>query len=165
MNKPLVSIAMATYNGERFLQEQLDSIVAQTYRPLEIVISDDGSVDGTKDILDRFANETVRCNRKNQEDIAVRLLDHHSTGQPTDNFRFAMKHCGGEWLAFSDQDDRWHPDKVGCMVDAGRKLNASVVVCAYESFEDGRKQRIVHYSPKLKIVRRLGFPNFLVAYN
>ena len=52
-----ISIALATYNGERFLQEQLDSFVSQTRTPDELVVSDDGSTDHTIEIIERFAKE------------------------------------------------------------------------------------------------------------
>ena len=52
---PKISVALATYNGERFLEEQLDSVAAQTCPPYELVVGDDGSSDRTIDILDRFA--------------------------------------------------------------------------------------------------------------
>ena len=54
---PLVSVAMATYNGERWLPEQLDSIYAQTWPELEVVVTDDASTDGTAEILERYARE------------------------------------------------------------------------------------------------------------
>ncbi len=63
---PRVSVAMATYNGERFLAAQLKSIVAQTRAPLELVICDDGSTDGTVEIAEQFAQRasfTVRIER------------------------------------------------------------------------------------------------------
>jgi glycosyltransferase involved in cell wall biosynthesis len=51
---PAISVAMATYNGEKYLEEQLDSILSQTLKPSEIIVCDDQSTDGTREILDRY---------------------------------------------------------------------------------------------------------------
>ena len=52
---PRISVAMATYNGERYIREQLDSIARQTLLPIEIVITDDGSTDRTREVVEEFA--------------------------------------------------------------------------------------------------------------
>ena len=94
---------MATYNGERFLQEQLDSLAAQTLLPCELVVGDDGSTDGTLEILERFAKRApfpVRV-RRNIENLGY--------GK---NFISTAMHCSGDWIAFCDQDDRWLPQKL-----------------------------------------------------
>lgn len=100
--KPLVSIAMCTYNGERFLREQLDSLIAQDYRPLEIHIVDDQSTDNTWNIL----NEYAKCHdflhiHKNDTNQGV-----------TKNFEKALTLCHGKYISFCDQDDIWLPHKV-----------------------------------------------------
>lgn len=94
---------MATYNGERFLQEQLDSLAAQTYLPCELVVGDDGSTDGTLEILERFVGVApfrVRIRRN-----PVRL----GYGE---NFLSTASQCTGDWIAFCDQDDVWLPQKL-----------------------------------------------------
>lgn len=99
---PLVSVALCTYNGELFLQEQLNSILEQTYSNLEIVIVDDVSTDGTLDILrdykDRYDNIRLYFNDSNQ---GVHLA-----------FSKAISLCKGEFIAISDQDDIWLKDKI-----------------------------------------------------
>lgn len=101
MNPPLISIVMCTYNGERFLEEQLFSIIAQTYKNIEIIISDDGSVDGTHEILERFME---------QENIRV-IFQPKNLG-PVKNFDFVSRMAKGDYIAFADQDDIWHPHKI-----------------------------------------------------
>jgi glycosyltransferase involved in cell wall biosynthesis len=98
-----ISIAMATYNGERFLREQLDSLAAQSRLPDELVICDDGSSDGTVEIAKRFARSSpfeVRVHRNNENLGYAR------------NFERAIGLCSGEIIFLSDQDDVWFPSKV-----------------------------------------------------
>jgi hypothetical protein len=98
-----VSVAMATYNGERFLGEQLESLAQQTLPPDELVVGDDGSSDRTLDILTDFARTApfpVRVSR-NPERLGF-----------TNNFLHTASRCAGELIAFCDQDDVWLPTKL-----------------------------------------------------
>ena len=100
---PRISIAMATYNGSKYLREQLDSLAAQTLPPCELVVTDDGSTDDTLGILDRFRRRApfpVHLHR-NEQRLGYR-----------DNFLKAAQLCSGELIAFCDQDDVWMPDKL-----------------------------------------------------
>jgi glycosyltransferase involved in cell wall biosynthesis len=100
-NLPLVSIAMATYNGARFLMQQLDSIAAQTYPNIEIAISDDGSSDETCDIIKAYRGPHPIRLSSNQRRLGYK-----------DNFISAIERCTGEFIALSDQDDIWEPQKI-----------------------------------------------------
>lgn len=102
-----ISIAMATYNGERFIREQLDSIAAQSLLPLEIVVSDDGSTDATLEIVRDFAMRAP---------FDVRILPPHERLGFADNFLHAAEQCQGQFVALSDQDDQWLPDKLALTV-------------------------------------------------
>ena len=107
MEKALVSVVLCTYNGERFLEEQIESILAQTYRPLELVISDDASTDGTANLLSKYAgNPLVRVFRQ-EKNIGL-----------TANFGSAAARTKGQYIAFSDQDDTWLPHKIETLVKA-----------------------------------------------
>lgn len=94
---------MATYNGERFILEQLQSIAAQTRLPTEIVVSDDGSTDATLAMVERFAATAP---------FEVRIMPPHARLGFADNFLHAAEHCRGDFVALSDQDDQWLPDKL-----------------------------------------------------
>ena len=99
---PVISIAMCTYNGERFLAEQLDSILNQTYKNLDLVIVDDLSIDGTLSILDSYARRDKRIRViRNDENIGF-----------VRNFAKAIGECRGEFVALADQDDVWFPEKI-----------------------------------------------------
>lgn len=103
MNKlPLISIAMATYNGERFLREQLDSILGQTYLNLEIIICDDNSTDSTQDILLEYANSDHR----------IKVFRNNTNIGLVKNFEQTLSLCTGAYIALADQDDIWLPAKV-----------------------------------------------------
>lgn len=99
---PLISIALCTYNGERYLVEQLDSILAQTYPRLEIVISDDGSSDATPALLQDYARRDPR----------IILLKNSRNLGFVKNFERALSACGGDYIALADQDDIWLPNKI-----------------------------------------------------
>lgn len=100
---PRVSIAMATYNGAKFLPEQLDSLMQQTLLPAELVVSDDGSTDRTLAIVREFAKRAP---------FPVSLLAGNSRLNYRLNFRRAVEHCSGDLIAFCDQDDVWRPHKL-----------------------------------------------------
>ena len=98
-----VSVALAAYNGERFIAEQLQSIADQTLQPSELVIADDGSTDDTLQIIDSFVSRS---------DVPVKLLRTSERRGVADNFMFAAAHCEADLIAFADQDDVWRPDKL-----------------------------------------------------
>ncbi len=98
-----LSIALASYNGEHYLREQLDSIARQTRLPDELVISDDASVDATSIIACEFALNAP---------FPVRFLRNSERLGSTHNFENAIRACRGNIIFLCDQDDSWYPDKV-----------------------------------------------------
>src|SRR5688572_32515873 len=101
MPAPLVSIAIATYNGEKFLRQQLDSIYAQSYPNIEVVVSDDRSTDATAGVLEEYRRRHGLAYGVNE----TRL------GYPR-NFERAASMCRGAYIAFADQDDIFLPHKI-----------------------------------------------------
>lgn len=103
-----VSVALCTYNGESFVEEQLDSILSQTRKPDEIIICDDNSVDATPDIASRYEEEFPNIINLyiNDENLGVRK-----------NFEKCISLCSGDAIVISDQDDVWKQDKVEKQVD------------------------------------------------
>jgi glycosyltransferase involved in cell wall biosynthesis len=98
-----LSIALATYNGQRYLHTQLESLRKQTVPPIELVVSDDASTDHTVATLRKFSADApfpVRIS-KNQKRVGYRI-----------NFVRAASACTGELIAFCDQDDIWRPQKL-----------------------------------------------------
>ena len=97
----LVSIAMTTYNGEKYLKEQLDSIYAQTYKHIEVVVTDDGSTDNTVSILEGYANT-----------YGLRYYINKKRLGYVKNFEKAISLCQGAYIALSDQDDIWYEERL-----------------------------------------------------
>jgi len=99
---PLVSIAMCTYNGEKYLIQQLESIQNQSHKNLEIIIVDDCSTDGTVEILNKF----VHLDRR------IKIFKNPVNIGYNKNFEKAVQLTSGEFIAISDQDDVWMSDKI-----------------------------------------------------
>jgi len=99
--KPLISIALATYNGEKYLQEFLNSIISQTYDNIEVIACDDQSTDKTVEILREYSKEMKLNYFVNQKRLGVNK-----------NFEKAINLCTGDFIALADQDDIWVKDKL-----------------------------------------------------
>lgn len=102
-----ISIALATFNGEKYLDEQLHSLLEQTCQPDELIICDDCSSDATVDIARAFA-ETVQ--------FEVKIFVNSATLGYAQNFSRALQHCTGDVILLCDQDDVWLPEKIEKMV-------------------------------------------------
>jgi glycosyltransferase involved in cell wall biosynthesis len=105
-----LSVALCTYNGASFIAEQLQSILDQTSPPDEIVVSDDGSTDGTLNVVDRVFSTW----RREWPDVRIdlRVLRNQAPLGVAANFEQALVACTGELIALSDQDDVWHPNRL-----------------------------------------------------
>lgn len=107
MSKSLsVSIALATYNGEQYVGEQLDSIARQTRLPDELIISDDASNDATTDIIRNFSQNVS---------FPVKLFINQNRLGSTRNFEKAIRACNSDIIFLCDQDDIWYLDKIKCI--------------------------------------------------
>lgn len=98
-----LSVAMATYNGARFLKKQLESFVTQIRKPDELIVTDDGSTDSTITLLERFALTAP---------FPVRIYRNPAQLGYRANFMHCANLCSGDIIAFSDQDDIWLPEKL-----------------------------------------------------
>ena len=95
---------MATYNGEKYISEQIDSILEQTYQDFRIIIRDDGSTDKTVEIIEDYAKKYPEKIKIIHDDVICR--------HPTKNFFELMKYAQADYIMFSDQDDYWLPHKI-----------------------------------------------------
>ncbi|MBM3400714.1 MAG: glycosyltransferase family 2 protein [Bacteroidetes bacterium] len=128
-HKALVSIALCTYNGEEFLREQLESIVNQTYSPIELIIVDDSSSDNTYEILVEFAaNHSFIKLFQNLENIGY-----------IKNFEKALNLCSGDFIALSDQDDIWDRTKIEKQVN---KIGSNLLIYHDSEFIDQNGQSL-----------------------
>lgn len=99
-NEPLVSVVIATYNMGQYLPEAVDSVLAQSWRNLEVIVVDDGSKDDTESRMAQF-NGNGR----------VRYIKTENRGQPKAK-NLGLKEAKGDYIAFCDADDIWHPQKL-----------------------------------------------------
>lgn len=108
MNSEMVSIVMATYNGEKYLRQQIDSILEQTFQHFELIVVDDASTDGTLSILEEYVARDERIHvfpaEKNLGLVA--------------NFERGLRQSKGDFIAFSDQDDIFRKDKIELLLTA-----------------------------------------------
>lgn len=104
---PTVSVILCTYNGERFLREQVDSILGQTYPIMELLIQDDGSTDATVAIAREY--------EARHDNVHV-VVNEHNLGFNL-NFKTAAMRAKGDFVAISDQDDVWFSDKIAHQIE------------------------------------------------
>lgn len=110
------AILLATYNGEKYLREQLDSIVKQTYNDFVCYIHDDGSIDGTVHILHEYQN--------NFPDI-FKILEFEAKHDACSNFLTMLKYTTEAYISFCDQDDVWFPNKLELCVETIQMAESS----------------------------------------
>ena len=123
-----ISIALCTYNGAQYLQQQLDSIVDQTLLPGELVACDDGSSDETVDILKAFSEKAP---------FPVHIHINDSNLGVARNFEKCSSLCTGELIALCDQDDVWKPEKLDKLAEAlNNNPEARFVFCDAELVDE-----------------------------
>lgn len=103
----MISVALATYNGEKYIDEQIQSILSQTFADFEVIIQDDCSTDDTYEILEGYAKKDTR----------IRLYKSNENLGFAKNFEEIIKNCQSEYIAFADQDDIWVADHLRVLLD------------------------------------------------
>lgn len=107
----MITVCMATYNGGKYIKEQLDSILRQLSSEDEVVISDDGSTDDTLDIIASYNDNRIRVYKH------TKCPDYSRVGEIVcDNFANALQYAKGDYIFLSDQDDIWCDNKVETML-------------------------------------------------
>lgn len=126
-----IAVVIATYNGEKFIREQLDSVLAQTLMPTEIIIQDDNSRDATWTILEEY---------QQRYPTLIRIYKNESSLGAHANFRKAFKYVTADYIAPCDQDDIWMPEKLERSYTTLVKGGYTMVACKeLIQYEDGRK--------------------------
>lgn len=115
MSAPLVSVIIPTYNRAATLKRTIDSALAQTYRPLEVIVVDDGSADGTETVMRSYGDRIHGIVQAN--------------GGPSAARNAGAKAAKGEWLAFLDSDDVWRPEKIARQVELVSRVETNVDCC------------------------------------
>ncbi|HEX6644676.1 MAG TPA: glycosyltransferase family A protein [Gemmatimonadales bacterium] len=157
MSQPLVSVVIPVFNGERFIAAAVESVLAQPHRPLEVIVVDDGSTDGTPRVLESFGASVRRIRQANAGPAAAR------------NAGLAL--CEGDFIAFNDADDLWVGEKLDVQLTflaqrpdldfcVGHVLNFWVPELAEEAerFRDHRRaQPIPGWTTATLLARRRAF--------
>ena len=102
-----VDIAMATYNGEAYIEEQLCSILNQTHTDWTLYISDDGSTDSTTSIIEKYLISDAR----------IKLINRVKQGGVVRNFNKALEATTADYIMLSDQDDFWYENKIELLLN------------------------------------------------
>ena len=143
----MVSICLATYNGERFLRGQIESILPQLDDKDELVISDDKSKDKTIDII------------KSYNDPRIKIFIGPAKGHPRFNFENCLKRCQGEYIFMCDQDDEWELNKVRTFLKYLKNYDLVTSDC---TVIDGNGIEILPSFQSLKRKNQYGFWNNLI---
>lgn len=123
----MVYVVMSTYNGEKYLKEQIDSILDQTYTEIRIIIRDDGSTDSTVDIIEEYANKYENICYYLGENIGVANSFYDLLKQIPDDV---------DYIAFSDQDDVWFPNKIEDAVSRLKYIDVPALYCSRTQLVD-----------------------------
>jgi glycosyltransferase involved in cell wall biosynthesis len=135
---PLISICMATYNGEKYLKEQLKSLLQQSYADIEIIINDDNSDDNTVAIIEEFI----------KVDSRIKLYKNPTNIGYIKNFEQVLKYASGDYIALCDQDDIWEYNKLELLI---QNINEATLIYADSLLIDAEGNSLgISLSQKLK---------------
>ncbi len=122
-----LQVLMSAYNGEKFIIEQLDSIFAQTYPDVEVLVRDDGSKDSTLDLLNEYQKTHPGLKIYSEKNIGL-----------VKSFLKLVSLSDADYVAFSDQDDYWLPEKLEKAVNKLEKVNGPALYCSNQILTDGK---------------------------
>ena len=151
---PLVSVVMAAYNAERFIEESCLSALRQTYAPLELIVVDDGSTDATGSIVGALAASDVRVTLIRQQNLGVAAARNR-----------AIEAAAGEFIAPLDADDLWHPAKIERQVQRMQEYGpeTGLVYCWWAWLDETGKavDRSPRWRVEGRVLQRLVEVNFI----
>lgn len=131
LKQELISIIIPVYNVAPYLREALDSVINQTYDNLEIIVVDDGSTDESGAICDEFASRDSR------------LIVIHQPHQNVSVARnTALDLATGDYIAFLDPDDAFHPSFMQTMHDTIQKEKCDIVICRFKTYQTAKKMNV-----------------------
>lgn len=145
-----VQILMSTFNGEKYLRQQMDSILSQTYEPVTVLIRDDGSTDGTIDILEEYQSKYKQ----------IQYYQGKNVGPAASFFDLMLHADAADYYAFCDQDDVWQPKKIECAVKC--LLHAKNEVALYCSNVELVNEQLETIAPISAAPRLISFGNAVV---
>lgn len=140
-----IDILMATYNGEKYLKQQIESILNQTYTNIRLIISDDCSKDRTREILEECA----------QKDNRIELYFQEKNLGYVKNFEFLLTKVENEIYALSDQDDVWLPEKIEHTYNKLKETNADLVFTDLEVVNEKLETLYPSFNDYMKLTRKI----------
>ncbi|MBR3654616.1 MAG: glycosyltransferase [Elusimicrobia bacterium] len=144
-NNPLVSVMMPTYNNGRYIGQAIESIYAQNYKNIEVIVIDDGSTDNTKEIIKKY------------QDIKYFYIEHKGISLARN---IALEKSNGEYIAFCDSDDYWLPEKLNTQMQYFKEHpDCQIVFTKYENFFEDEKLKTNKRAMHEKLME-----NFLKQY-
>lgn len=164
-----ISVCMATYNGGKYLREQMDSILGQDLSAypeaeLEIIVSDDLSTDDTLQILESYHDERIKVykhtNKKSHK-------YYKSMFACTENFANAMEKCTGDYIFLSDQDDIWHPMKISRSLDSMIQGGHDMCMVGFHIITPSRKKLgtvMYEREPRWRLRRKIKLYGFSCGF-
>lgn len=140
-----IDVLLATYNGEKYIREQIDSILNQTYKNINLLISDDGSKDLTIEILREYE----------KKDSRVKIFIQEENLGLIKNFEFLLKQVKSNYYMLSDQDDVWMPEKIEKSFNKMIEENADLAFCDLEVVDKDLNTIFPSYWSYLKIDKKI----------
>lgn len=140
-----IDILLATYNGEKYLKEQLESILNQTYSNIRIIISDDCSTDKTREIIKKYEKKDKRI---------ISYFQEKNCGY-VKNFEFLLKKVENDIYMLADQDDFWLPTKIEHTYDKMKETNADLVFTDLEVVDKNLKLLYPSFNDYMKLSRKI----------
>lgn len=132
MQYDIVSIIMPCYNGEKYIEETIGSVLAQTYKNWELIVVDDGSKDASAQIVKELA----------KKDSRIKLLQQSNAGSAAARNN-GIRNAKGRYIALLDSDDLWHCNFLSEQLQFMKEKKALCVNCSYERI-DGESKQILH---------------------
>lgn len=148
MREPLISICIPAFNALKYIVQTLDSVKSQTYENWELIIVEDASLDGTKEIVEEYAKLVQQ---------KVRYFRNEKTRGPAGSRNVAATNSSGEWIAFLDSDDIWKPDHLAELLKTAFKYPDCDLIHGCVEVFDSESKKII-FTQRLTAARVADFP-------
>ncbi len=153
INKIVVSVVMPAYNAREYISSSIKSVIYQSFVDIELLVVDDCSTDDTAEIVERFCAEDSRVS-------LIRLPRNY--GAPAGPRNVGVRAAKGEWIAFIDADDIWHPKKLACQMSALASTGAHF--CSSQMVNFKNEEKIIFKYTDCFQIERVGFFKQLIKF-
>jgi glycosyltransferase involved in cell wall biosynthesis len=142
MNTPAIDVIIAVYNGEKFIRESIESVLAQSWPNVNLILADDGSEDQTLSIAREISQKNPRMH--------VLTLPHRGVSATLNT---AIKYSSAPYIAFLDADDLWHSEKLSKQMEALSESNCQMCFCLMQEFEAVDKSLISGHKARKESIK------------